>query len=101
MITQEDAIRLFRYNNKHIDELSNEDRLQIADWIEKLQKYELSEEIVKEKTNMSRTTDLEIRMKTYENVPKNKLMRRCPVAIRLDGCHFKSFTKGFDSQKTK
>ena len=24
---------------------------------------------------MSRTTDLEIRMKTYENVPKNKLMR--------------------------
>lgn len=50
---------------------------------------------------MSRTTDLETRMKTYENVPKNKLMRRCPVAIRLDGCHFKSFTKGFDSQKTK
>lgn len=45
---------------------------------------------------MSRTTDLEIRMKTYENVPKNKLMRRCPVAIRLDGCHFKSFTKDFD-----
>lgn len=45
---------------------------------------------------MSRTTDLEIRMKTYENVPKNKLMRRCPVVIRLDGCHFKSFTKGFD-----
>ena len=45
---------------------------------------------------MSKTTDLEIRMKTYENVPKNKLMRRCPVAIRLDGCHFKSFTKGFD-----
>lgn len=45
---------------------------------------------------MSRTTDLETRMKTYENVPKNKLMRRCPVAIRLDGCHFKSFTKGFD-----
>lgn len=25
---------------------------------------------------MSRTTDLEIRMKTYENVSKNKLMRR-------------------------
>lgn len=45
---------------------------------------------------MSRTTDLEIRMKTYENVPKNKLMRRCPVAIRLDGCHFKSFTKDID-----
>lgn len=45
---------------------------------------------------MSRTTNLEIRMKTYENVSKNKLMRRCPVAIRLDGCNFKSFTKGFD-----
>lgn len=39
---------------------------------------------------MSRTTDLETRMKTYENVPKNKLMRRCPVAIRLDGCHLLS-----------
>ena len=47
MITQEDVIQLFRYNNKHIDELSNEDRLQIADWIEKLQKYEQSEEAVK------------------------------------------------------
>lgn len=45
---------------------------------------------------MSKTTDLETRMKTYENVPKNKLMRRCPIAIRLDGCHFKSFTKDFD-----
>lgn len=44
MITQEDAIQLFRYNNKHIDKLSNEDRLQIADWIEKLQKYEQLEE---------------------------------------------------------
>lgn len=48
MITQEDAIYLFRYNNKHIiDELSNEFRLQIADWIEKLQKYEQPEEAVK------------------------------------------------------
>lgn len=44
-ISKEDAIQLFRYNNKHIDELSNEDRLQIADWIEKLQKYEQSERI--------------------------------------------------------
>lgn len=42
-ISKEAAIQLFRYNNKHIDELSNEDRLQIADWIEKLQKYEQSE----------------------------------------------------------
>lgn len=47
MITQEDAIQLFRYDNKHIDELSNEYRLQIADWIEKLQKYEQSEEAVR------------------------------------------------------
>ena len=47
MITQEDAIQLFRYNNKYIDELSNEDRLQIADWIEKLQKYEQREETVR------------------------------------------------------
>lgn len=39
-ISKEGAIQLFRYNNKHIDELNNEDRLQIADWIEKLQKYE-------------------------------------------------------------
>lgn len=47
MITQGDAIQLFRYNNKHIDELSNDDRLRIADWIEKLQKYEQPEEAVR------------------------------------------------------
>ena len=47
MITQEDAIQQFRYNNRLIDEVTNEDRLQIADWIEKLQKYEQSEEAVK------------------------------------------------------
>jgi tRNA(His) 5'-end guanylyltransferase len=41
------------------------------------------------------------RMKTYESVPQNYLMRRTPVIIRADGCHFHSFTRGlkkpFDS----
>ena len=35
-------------------------------------------------------------MKTfYENIPKTRLMRRTPVAIRLDGKAFHTFTKGF------
>ena len=34
------------------------------------------------------------RMKTYEAVPKNYLTRRTPVIIRLDGCHFHTFTTG-------
>lgn len=29
----------------------------------------------------------------YENIPKNKLMRRCPVAIRIDGRAFHTFTR--------
>lgn len=37
------------------------------------------------------------RMKEYyENIPKNKLMRRCPVIIRIDGRAFHTFTKGFN-----
>lgn len=41
--------------------------------------------------------DLGQRMKEYyENVPKTKLMRRMPVAIRIDGKCFHSFTKGFE-----
>ena len=36
------------------------------------------------------------RMKTYENVTRNYLTRRTPVIIRLDGCHFHSFTRGFN-----
>lgn len=41
-------------------------------------------------------SDLAIRMKEfYENVPKTKLMRRTPVAIRIDGKAFHTFTKGF------
>lgn len=32
----------------------------------------------------------------YENVPKTKLMRRTPVAIRIDGKAFHTFTRGFN-----
>ena len=40
--------------------------------------------------------DLGTRMKTfYEQIPKTKLMRRCPVAIRIDGKSFHTFTRGF------
>lgn len=40
--------------------------------------------------------DLGTRMKTfYENIPKTRLMRRVPVAIRLDGKAFHTFTRGF------
>lgn len=40
--------------------------------------------------------DLGVRMKTfYEQIPKTKLMRRCPVAIRIDGGAFHTFTRGF------
>lgn len=40
--------------------------------------------------------ELGIRMKTYyEQIPKTKLMRRTPVAIRVDGKSFHTFTKGF------
>lgn len=36
------------------------------------------------------------RMKEYyEAVPKTKLMRRTPVAIRVDGKSFHTFTRGF------
>ena len=36
------------------------------------------------------------RMKTYyEEIPKTKLMRRTPVAIRIDGKAFHAFTHGF------
>ena len=41
--------------------------------------------------------DLRIRMKTfYEEIPKSKLMRRTPVAIRVDGRSFHTFTRGFN-----
>lgn len=45
---------------------------------------------------MSLHDDLGIRMKTfYEQIPKTKLMRRTPVAIRIDGKAFHTFTRGF------
>ena len=41
--------------------------------------------------------DLGQRMKTYyEEIPKSKLMRRTPVAVRLDGRAFHTFTRGFE-----
>lgn len=36
------------------------------------------------------------RMKQYESVSKTMLINRMPVIIRLDGCHFHTFTKGFE-----
>lgn len=40
--------------------------------------------------------DLGKRMKEfYEQVPKTRLVRRMPVAIRLDGKAFHTFTRGF------
>lgn len=36
------------------------------------------------------------RMKQYEAVPKNFLMRKSPAIIRLDGKAFHTFTRGFD-----
>lgn len=40
--------------------------------------------------------DLGTRMKAfYENIPKTKLMRRTPVAIRIDGKAFHTFTREF------
>ena len=39
--------------------------------------------------------ELSIRMKGfYENISKTKLMRRTPVAIRIDGKAFHTFTRG-------
>lgn len=41
--------------------------------------------------------ELGSRMKEfYESVPKTKLVRRMPVAIRLDGKAFHTFTRGFE-----
>lgn len=41
------------------------------------------------------------RMKGYEEVSKTRLVRRMPVIIRLDGCHFHTFTRGFDKPYDK
>lgn len=39
---------------------------------------------------------LEERMKRYEEAYSSKLTIRTPIIIRVDGWHFKSFTKGFE-----
>lgn len=36
------------------------------------------------------------RMKTYENSYRFTLPRRMPVILRIDGCHFHTFTRGMD-----
>ena len=36
------------------------------------------------------------RMKRYEAVSKSTLVSRMPVILRIDGCHFHTFTKGFE-----
>lgn len=41
-------------------------------------------------------TSLGDRMKQYEAVPKNYLMRKTPVIIRIDGRCFHTITRGFD-----
>lgn len=46
---------------------------------------------------MSVNNALGTRMKSYyEEIPKTKLMRRTPVAIRIDGKAFHIFTRGFE-----
>jgi len=39
--------------------------------------------------------DLGIRMKTYEKIPRTRLEKKVPVAMRIDGKAFHTFTKGF------
>lgn len=36
------------------------------------------------------------RMKNYEKVSRTNLIKRMPVIIRLDGCHFHTWTKGLN-----
>ena len=45
---------------------------------------------------MGRYSEFDVRMKKYENVSKNTLMTKVPVAIRIDGKAFHTFTKGFN-----
>ena len=45
--------------------------------------------------------ELGCRMKEfYETIPKTRLMRRTPVAIRIDGKAFHTFTRGFVDRLT-
>lgn len=41
------------------------------------------------------TSDLAKRMKDYESISKSKLMKRCPVMVRIDGKAHHTFTHGF------
>lgn len=41
------------------------------------------------------TSDLANRMKDYEKRNQYYLQKKTPVVIRVDGCHFHTFTKGF------
>ena len=46
---------------------------------------------------MPTNSDLGVRMKNnYENVSKTRLLRRIPVAIRIDGKAFHTFCRGFE-----
>lgn len=46
---------------------------------------------------MSKKYDqLSIRMKGYEVTSRTQLTPRMPVIIRIDGCHFHTYTRGFD-----
>ena len=50
-----------------------------------------------EVSNIPVNDELGNRMKEYyESIPKTKLMRRTPVAIRIDGKAFHTFTRGFE-----
>lgn len=58
--------------------------------------YKNFKRVEKEIKNMPIHDDLGLRMKeNYENIPKTKLMRRTPVAVRIDGKAFHTFTRGF------
>ena len=46
-------------------------------------------------------TSLGDRMKGYENITRNHLISRMPVILRLDGCHFHTFARGFDKPYDK
>ena len=41
-------------------------------------------------------TSLGDRMKAYENIERKYLTRRLPTIIRIDGCHFHSYTRKFE-----
>lgn len=46
-------------------------------------------------------TEFDKRMKAYECVSRQYLTRRVPVAIRVDGKAFHTFTRGFQSHLMK